>query len=168
MKKNLLLALTFTLLLLGTNLFADTVKLPTDAPLVSITVPGSWKPEATDQGFACESEDKAATVIFEVSSAKKINDLIDENVDWLVKEQKVVINKSTEKKSDLEAAGIKWSLITWDGKDDEYGPATIMLGFGDIGGGKILMITYWVTKTGEKTHAAELTKIFDSVVKVGK
>ncbi|MEO6054372.1 MAG: hypothetical protein ABIP97_10190 [Chthoniobacterales bacterium] len=168
MKKILLLTLTLALTGLVSNASAGTIKLPKEDPAVSITVPDSWKPEDTDQGFACESEDQAATIIFEVSPAKKIDSLIDENVDWLVKDQKVVIDKSSEKKSELEAGGIKWSLLTWDGKNDEYGPATITLAFGDIGKNQILMITYWVTKKGEKIHAAELNKILDSIKKVTK
>lgn len=168
MKKFPLPVLFLALAMLASNALAGTIKLPTEEPVVSVTVPDSWKPEDTDQGFYCESPDQAATVIFEVSPADKIKELIDANVDWLVKEQKVVIDKSSEKKSETEAAGIKWSILTWDGKDEEFGPSTISLAFGDVGNGQILMITYWVTKKGEKTHETELDAIFDSVKKLGK
>jgi hypothetical protein len=167
MKKNsFYLASLIAVALFAPDLSAGTIKLPEKGPLVSIEVPDSWKPEETDKGFACESPDSEATVIFEVTSAKKLDALIDENVEWLT-EQKVTIDKSTQVNKDFKAAGMDWSVIGWDGKNDEYGPASIRFGFVDIGNGKILMITYWVTKKGEAKQQAVLNKMFDSVKKIG-
>src|ERR1700682_5411407 len=84
MKKNsFYLAGLIAVALFAPDLSAGTIKLPEKGSLVSIEVPDSWKPEETDKGFACESPDSEATVIFEVTSAKKLDALIDENVEWL-------------------------------------------------------------------------------------
>ena len=166
MKKFLLLLVAAAFPLLAVSSFAQTIKLPKDSPVVAITVPESWKPEDTDNGFYCESPDEAATVIFEVADAKKMDALIDQNADWLEKEHKVEIDKSSQVKTEFESGGMKWSLVTFDGKDEVYGPATIMLAFADTGKDQMLMVTYWVTKEGEKTHAKELDGIFKSVKKV--
>ena len=145
---------------------AGTIKLPEKNPLVSFEAPDAWHPEDTDKGFSCESPDSEATVIFEVTSAKGLEALIDENIEWLA-EQKVTIDKSSKVSKDFKAAGMDWSVIGWDGKNDEYGPASIRFGFVDIGKGKILMITYWVTKKGESRHQDTLNNMFDSVKKIG-
>ena len=59
---NILIALSFTSLAL-----ADNIKIPKGNPAASVTVPGSWKPEETDRGYAIESPDQVATVFLEVS-----------------------------------------------------------------------------------------------------
>lgn len=162
MKPSCLLALSLALSPLAVH--ADTIQIPKEGPGFSVTVPDSWDPEETDKGFAAESKDKEATVIFESEAPKGLDALIDEDIDWLTKEQKVVIDKDSQKTNEFEAAGMKWSMIKWDGKDEEYGPATIMLVFAaSPDKSRILVVTYWVTKKGEQTYKDTLEKIFDSV-----
>jgi hypothetical protein len=168
MKQHLIIALcAATLPLLALNASAGIVKVPKDSPAITVDIPDSWEPEDTDKGIACESPDKEATVFFEVTSAKKIDALIDENIDWLMKDQKVDIDKSSQKSGEFEANGMKWKTLAWDGKSEDWGPANIMLAFGDAGKGKVVMITYWVTKKGEAKHGKQLTQILDSVKKAG-
>lgn len=63
---------------------------------------------------------------------------------------------------------MSWSRISWSGKNEEYGPATIGFAFADLGSDKVLVVTYWITKKGAAKHDAALTQIFDSVKKTGK
>ena len=93
--------------------------------------------------------------------------LIDENVEWLTSDQKVEIDKSTQKSNDFEAGGMSWKSLAWEGKSEEWGPANIILAFADTGNGKVLMVTYWVTKKGEARHGKQLATILDSVKKIG-
>jgi hypothetical protein len=51
---------------------AKTIKIPEDKPVISVNVPDSWAPEATDKGIVIESSDKVATVIFEVTSPREL------------------------------------------------------------------------------------------------
>ena len=159
------LSLCFSVTLFAAGACADTIKLPEKSPSVSIDVPDAWKGDETDKGFVCESPDSEATVIFEVTNAKGLDGLIEENIEWLA-EQKVTIDKSTQLSKEFKAAGMDWSVVSWDGKNEEYGAASIKFAFVDIGKGKVLMITYWVTKKGESKHADKLIKIFDSVKKL--
>jgi hypothetical protein len=53
-------------------------------------------------GIACESPDKVATIFIEVTSAKGVDALIDENIDWLTKDQGVQLDKASEQKQDFE------------------------------------------------------------------
>jgi hypothetical protein len=146
---------------------AETLNIPEDDPAISLDVPHSWKPEVTDKGIACESPDQVATIYFEVTSQKGLNALIDENVEWLMKDQSVRVDKSSEQKQDFEAAGLKWERISWNGESKEWGPATIGFAFTDAGNGKVLAMTYWITKKDQEKHFPTLTKIIESVKLIG-
>jgi hypothetical protein len=122
-------AFLFSLLLTGLA-SAGTVNVPEDKPAISVEIPDSWKPEETDNGIACESPDKVATIFFEVTSAKGLDALIEENIDWLTKDQGVELDKAS-------------------------------------GDGKVLTVTYWITKKDQEKHVATIEKIFESVKRVG-
>ena len=128
-------------------------------------MPDSWGPENTEKGVAVESADKEATAFFEVTSAKGTDALLDENIAWL-KDQKVSIDQSSKSEKDFKTASMSWSRISWDGTSEEWGPATIGFAFSDVGNGKVLVVTYWITKKGWEKHDGELSKIFDSVKKL--
>ena len=167
MKKKLILTFCLALPLLLQDASAEIVKVPKDSPAITVNIPDKWEPEETDKGIVCESPDKEATIFFEVTSAKKLEALIDENIDWLVKDQEVEIDKSTQKSTDFEAGGMSWKALAYEGTSKEWGAANIILAFADAGKGKALMVTYWVTKKGEARHGKELTAILDSVKKIG-
>jgi hypothetical protein len=146
---------------------AGTLNIPEDKPAISVDIPDSWKPETTDKGIACESPDKVATIFFEVTSAKGLEALIDENVDWLTKDQGVQLDKASEQKQEFEAANLGWKRISWSGSSTEWGPATVGFAFTDAGEGKVLTVTYWITKKDQEKHFPTIEKIFESVKRVG-
>jgi hypothetical protein len=160
-------ALTFSLLF--TNLAsASTVNIPDDKPTISVFVPDSWEPEETDKGIACESPDKVATLFIEVTSTKGVDALIDENIDWLTKDQGVRLDKASEQKQSFEAANLEWQRISWSGDSKEWGPATVGFAFTDGGNGKIVTVTYWITKKDQEKHFPAIEKIFESVRRVSE
>jgi hypothetical protein len=165
MKKRLALALCLTLPFLAVTLSAKVIKIPEEDSVVSVDAPDSWSPETTDKGVVTESADKEATVFFEVTSAKGTDALLDENIAWL-KDQKVSIDQASKSEKDFKTSSMSWSRISWDGTSEEWGPATIGFAFADVGNGKVLVVTYWITKKGWEKHDSELTKIFDSVKKI--
>ncbi|MHA3771291.1 hypothetical protein ACXR0O_07105 [Verrucomicrobiota bacterium sgz303538] len=147
---------------------AGTVKIPSENPAATVEIPASWKPEDIENGVQCESPDQVATVFFEVTSAKGVEALIDENVDWLTKEQRVDIDPATQKSKDFEAGGLTWNRISWDGKSKEWGPSVVGLMFTKLSNGKVLTITYWITKKNKEKHDATLEKMLSSVKAIKK
>ena len=164
--RGVLTALAFSLLFTSLSP-AGTVNVPEDKPAISVDIPDSWKPEATDKGIACESPDKVATIFFEVTSAKGLDSLIEENVDWLTKDQGVQLDKASEQKQEFEAANLGWKRISWSGTSTEWGPAIVGFAFTDAGDGKVLTVTYWVTKKDQEKHIPTIEKIFESVKRIG-
>ncbi|MBF0527967.1 MAG: hypothetical protein HQK55_01600 [Deltaproteobacteria bacterium] len=168
MKLAKLLAVVLVLFF-ANSAFAGTIQIPEKGPVVSVSIPDSWQPEVTEKGVACESPDKVATVFFEIAkSDKDLQALIDENVDWLVKDQKVKINDATKEQKDVEISGVKWLRISWDGNHAEWGPAAVGFLFAPVGDGSALVVTYWITKKDFEKHDATLTKIFGSIKPVKK
>jgi hypothetical protein len=164
MKKSLFLTFGLTLSLLAANASGRTLKVPEDKPVISVTIPDGWKHDTSEKGVTCQSTDDEAALFFEVTSAKGTDALIDENLEVL-KDQHLTIDKSTQKTSEFEANGMKWSTVGWDGKDDS-GPETVLLAFADVGNGNVLMVTYWVTKKAEKEQKEVINKILDSMKKI--
>jgi hypothetical protein len=154
-------------LLLTSFASAGTVNVPEDKPAISVEIPDSWKPEETDNGIACESPDKVATIFFEVTSAKGLDALINENVDWLTKDQGVELDRASEQKQEFETTNLQWKRISWSGTSKEWGPATVGFVFTDGGNGKVLTVTYWITKKDAEKHFPTIEKIFESVKRVG-
>ncbi len=155
-----------TLVLFTTFTQADTLKLPLEDPTISFNNPESWTKEKTDSGYSCESEDQEATIVLETADEADLEELINANVKWLMEEEKVEIDKSSEKKGEVESGALKFSTIAWSGKNEQWGPAIIMLAFTDIGNDQVLMITYWVTEKGEAKHKKDIDAVLDSIKKV--
>jgi hypothetical protein len=166
MKKTIALVVCLMVALLATNASAGTVEIPKEDPLVSVDIPDSWGPEEIDDGVQCESPDQVATIVFEVTSQKAVNDLVDANVDWLMKEQNVEVDEKSQTTKDFESGGLSWKRISWDGNSEEYGPATVGFLFTAVGEGKILAVTYWISKKDMEKHTAQIVKIYESVKKI--
>jgi len=146
---------------------AATVKIPEDKPAAIADVPDDWKPEATDHGIGIESPDKVATVYLEATGGGKgLEKLISENIDWLTKEEKVDVDASTQTTKDFKSGGFDWTRISWEGSSKEWGPSYIGFMFVDLGNGKVLTITYWITKKDSDKHMDTLEKILDSIKRV--
>jgi hypothetical protein len=159
-------ALAFSLLLTS-HAPAETVSIPEDQPAISLDIPHSWKPEVTDQGIGCESPDKVATIYFEVTPVKGVDALIDQNIDWLTKEQSVKVDKASEEKESFETGGLKWERISWTGDSKDWGASSVGFLFTDAGNGKILTVTYWITKEDQEKDFPTVKKILESVKLIG-
>ena len=64
---------------------------------------------------------------------------------------------------DFEESGRQWSRISWDGNSKEWGPAVVGFLFTDLGDGKVLTVTYWISKKDSDKNLETLGKIFASV-----
>lgn len=162
--KKPIIALSLVLSLLPALLSAGTIKVPKDNPAVSLTIPNSWEPEDSDGGVLAESPDNVATVFFKaVGTEKEMGALIDDGIDWLTKEHDVKLDASSKSEKDFEDSGRKWSRISWEGNSKEWGPAVVGFLFTDLGNGKVLTVTYWISKKDSEKNLETLGKIFSSV-----
>jgi hypothetical protein len=159
-KRTLAVCLLFPLL--GSIASARTMKLPDgESPVASVEIPDSWTNQKVDKGISCKSSDGNERIFFEVTAAGNLDELIDENVKFLEK-QKVKVDEASKQSGKLPAGSLSGTYTQWEGKD-EFGSETIKMYFVNIAKGKIMMITYWATKTGEEKSKGQLDAIFESV-----
>ncbi|WP_395747363.1 hypothetical protein [Prosthecobacter sp.] len=165
--KNKLIAATLILALFPALAPAGTIKLPEDKPAMTANIPDSWEPEEDGDGILAESPDNVATIYLEVVGTKKeMDSVIEESIKWLTEEHEVKVDAATKEEKDFEDSGRKWSRISWSGESKEWGPAVIGFLFTEVGDGKVLTITYWISKKDSEKSLETLGKIFSSVKSV--
>jgi hypothetical protein len=158
--KTLSLAALFALALVTPG-FAKTFKVPDEGSFASITIPDDWKTKEIDKGVESQSKDNQVYFAVEASDAKGLDKTIEEAVDFL-KEQGVTIDTKTQKQSEGKINGMDGVDLTWNGKDKE-GDAIVSLTILAVRKDKALLITYWASPEGTKSHAKELGEILNSV-----
>jgi len=165
--KHTLIAATLVLTLFPVLAPAGTVKLPEDKPATMVSIPDSWDPEKSGDGILAESPDNVATIYLEVvSDEKEMDGVIEESIKWLTEDHQVQVDAATKETKDFEEGGRKWSRISWSGNSKEWGPAVIGFLFSEVGDGKVLTITYWISKKDSEKSMETLGKIFSSVKSV--
>lgn len=165
--KNTLLAATLILTLFPALAPAGTIKLPEDEPAAIVTIPDSWEPEESEDGILAESPDNVATIYLEiVADEKQMDEAIEGSIKWLTEDHEVKVDAASKETKDFEESGRKWSRISWSGESKEWGPAVIGFLFTEVGDGKVLTITYWISKKDSEKSLETLGKIFSSVKSV--
>lgn len=138
--KNLLIG-AVALLALGGTAAAETFSLPSDAPVVNVTYPDTWKAEETDTGLQGFSKDESVTLYVELTDTSDVNANIDAAVKFLG-ENGVKVDKDTLKETETEVNGMPASGVNVDGTD-ESGPVTVGLYFIAVAPNKVVMVTNW-------------------------
>ncbi len=162
MKKNLI-AIALVAGLFTSFASAGTVKVPKEESAATINIPDSWEPEEDGDGVLAESPDNVSTIYLEVvATEKEMDAAIDSSLEWLTKEHEVNVDPATKGESEFETGPRKWSRISWEGTSKEWGPAVVGFLFSDLGNGKILTVTYWISKKDSEKSLETLGTILAS------
>lgn len=155
----LILAVTVSFTL---SAFAKDLKVPNeDFAVASLNIPNNWKPEAIDKGYEAQSPDNAVYLaVVAVGSEKGMNAEIEDTFRFL-KEHKVKLDEDSKKEQKFTVNGFEATELVFDGKDED-GAATISLAFVPVKN-KVLVFTYWATKSEEGKHEKEIGKILQSI-----
>jgi hypothetical protein len=149
---------------LSVSALADTYKLPDNKPIISFTLPESWKPTETDTGLEAISVDGEIYLAVEFVDADSVSDVIDSNIEYLEK-QGVKVEKKPKSEGDSTINQMAISHMSYNGVDKE-GPCEVSLSFLTVSPGKGLMITYWGSTDAANKHRDSLAKIMDSLTKI--
>ncbi len=161
MMSKLPLALVLASLLAGSPAFAKTFKLPDDKPVVSLTIPDSWKPEEIDKGVQGQTEDSTVFLSAETTKSKEdMGTIIDETFAML-KEHKVVLDNDSKKENKFDINGLPADELLYSGKDED-GATSVSITFVTVND-TILVFTYWASPEGEKKHQKEIASLVQSV-----
>ena len=149
--------------LVAMPVMAKTYQLPDDNPAVSVTLPDKWEPKEVEKGVEATSPDGETYVSLETATAKGMDKLIEEDIQFLT-DQGVVVDKATQQTHDTTINGMSVSFLRWSGKDKD-GPTNITLGIYGVTGNLVLLMTAWSSPNGEQTYDKEMKQIVSSVKK---
>lgn len=162
MKRLLLTALSLALCVAPAT--AGTIKLPEEQSAASAEIPDTWQPAQDGAGILAESPDKVATIYLEVvGDEKELSLAVQEGLNWLTKGHGLEVNAKSKLVKDFEAAGRQWNRISWEAESKQWGEAVVGFMLTKVGRGKILTITFWISKKDNEKSLEALGKIFASV-----
>lgn len=163
MKKTLLYTI-LACILLGGSASAGTFKVPDDDfGIASVTFPDNWKPKEIEKGVEGNSPDGEAYLAFTAVGSDKGLDAELADTQKMLDDSKVTIDASTKKVQKFKLAGFDATEVNWQGKlEDEAQSVSVV--FVPIKG-KTVVITYWVSATGDKDKADSeaISKILNSI-----
>lgn len=141
---------------------AKTIAFPSDAPVASVSIPDSWKPQETETGIDSTSPDSAVYFSLDVATDANVDKITDDAVNFLAKNG-VKVDASTRKDDDSnEVNGMKLTLLNWQGNDND-GAVNITLGILSPAPDKMLILTYWGSKGDQDKHKQEVLDIIGSI-----
>jgi hypothetical protein len=145
----------------ATPALSKVFELPDANPAVTVDLPGKWKPSETDKGVEATSPDGETYIAVETATARGVNQLIDEDIEFLGKAG-VSVDRSTQQTKDTTVNGIPVSFLHWKGKDKD-GPTAITLGIFGVTDNLLLLLTAWSSAEGDKANGDALDGILSSI-----
>ncbi len=158
--KTVLLSVVFALFSINA-VFAKEFKLPDARPVVTITLPDTWKPEYIDKGAQGQTADNAVYLSVETSSDEEQMGAIIDDTFAMLKEHNAEINRTMKRENKFLINGLPADELLYDGKDQD-GPTTVSITFVTVGK-TALVLTYWASTEGTKNHHREVEKILASI-----
>lgn len=154
-------------LILTPALFAGTVQVPKESPIASFTFPEKWKVEVEDEGISVESPDEEIMLSVEAYDTKDISKAVEETLVGL-KENKVTLDKASEKKSEASANGLDMVNYQWAGESEGVKCKICLSVLVGANKEKALVMLFWATPDGEKANGKDLQAIADSIKAAAK
>ena len=139
---------------------ADTLKLPEDKPVASITFPEGWKATVTGDAIAASSEDGA--VLINVITTRP--DMLGPSNDKAFALLKVKPDFDSYKDSKTTLNGMNVVLVTVDARDDSGGAMKLTLTSVEVTKDKGVMVI--LRGEGVAKHQEEITAIMNSIAAV--
>lgn len=153
-------------ILLGLSLvtpaLADTLKIPEDKPVASITFPEGWKAVLGGEGITASSEDGEVLIDVITTNPAILGASIDKAFALL--HVKPEIDTWKDAKSTMN--GMNVIKHTLDAKDSKDNVVKLTLTGVEVTKDKGVLVIQRGTAEGQKEHEAEVTAIMESIVAV--
>ncbi|CAN5612491.1 hypothetical protein BH09VER1_BH09VER1_21770 [soil metagenome] len=148
------------------SLSAGTFQFPDDNPVVSVTIPATWKPSEDETGVEATSKDEEVYIDIQSTNTKTVEKGIDDALAYL-KDKGVTVTADSVKKQELKLNGLNVFEIAWDGTDED-GACKISLSVISVTDNQGLLVIYWASPEGEKKNQAALNQIANSITPLAK
>jgi hypothetical protein len=142
---------------------ADTLKIPEDKPVASITFPDGWKAAVTGEGISASSED--GTVFVDVIATNPV--ILGASIDKAFALLHVKPDIDTWKDTKSTMNGMNVVQHTLDAKDEKKGTIVKLTLTGvEVTKEKGVLVILRGTADGQKEHEAEVTAIMESIAAI--
>ena len=145
---------------LATSAFAKNLAVPTDDPVVTLTVPNTWTMKEIDFGYSAVSPGKDVAFYVEYAAGKRVKAMTDLNKEWLAENSIKTIGDPEE--SELDFNGVKGSVLKFKAKD-ENGPTNVNFAFIPAGKERVIMLTLWGSDEEQEKHRSDVNAILSSI-----
>ncbi|MBN8941017.1 MAG: hypothetical protein J0H01_16055 [Rhizobiales bacterium] len=136
------------------------------APVVAtVEIPDAWSPNVTERGVEATTDDDEIYVAVTIASVTNVEDSTKQALAYLLS-QGVEIDPSTQRQQSMTVNGMPTIFLGFSGKDSDGEQAEISVGILIVNPSTVLILSYWGSKEGEKTYAAQLGGILQSLTKV--
>lgn len=145
---------------------ADAKSYQLGAPVVAtVELPDAWSPNVTERGVEATTDDDEIYVAVTIASVTNVEDSTKQALAYLVS-QGVEIDPATQRQQTMTVNGMPTIFLGFSGKDSDGEQAEISVGILIVNPSTVLILSYWGSKEGEKTYAAQLNGILQSLTKV--
>jgi opacity protein-like surface antigen len=157
--KKLLLGAAMALALMSPA-WAKNLAIPTDDPVVTLTIPNTWTMKEIDFGYSAVSPEKDVVFYVEYAAGKRVKAMTDLNKEWLKENSIKTIGEPQE--LDLDFNGVKGSVLKFKAKDDN-GPTNVNFAFIPAGKERVIMLTIWGSDEEQAKHGKDIDSILGSI-----
>jgi hypothetical protein len=135
----------------------------TDAdPVAVVTVPDAWTTAKIRRGVEIRTPDEEIYLWFELVAPGEIDTLQKEHNGYFDKEGVTITGASETVKQEVK--GKAWSFTELKAKSKDGDSLIRYIAINpNVPSGKIIMMTYWASLDGHKTHDAAMSAIIDSI-----
>lgn len=145
-----------------TPALADTLKIPEDKPVASITFPEGWKAAVTDEGISASSEDGAVFIDIITTNPAILGAAIDKAFALLHVKPEI----DTWKDIKSTTNGMNVVQHTLDAKDEKGNVVKLTLTGVEVTKEKGVLVILRAAAESQKEHEAEVTAIMESIAAV--
>ena len=168
MLRTLVCAFSLTLALAGAVILPSSPSLAgalsiTDAdPVAVVTIPDDWASSKIARGIEIKSPDEEIYLWFELIAPGEIDTVQKEHNGYFDKEGVTVTGASETMKKEIN--GRAWSFTELKAKSSDGDSIIRYVAINpNVASGKIIMMTYWASIDGDKTHDAVMNKMIESI-----
>lgn len=132
--------------------------------IAQVTLPDAWSPTVTERGVEATSADDEIYVAVRPAAIANTEDAVKQTLAYLVG-QGVRIDVSTQRQNAGQINGMDAVSLAYSGKDEDDENIEISVSVFIVSPSAAVVLTYWGSKEGEQTYAAELRGILQSLQK---
>jgi hypothetical protein len=154
------LAAALALSLLPSALAAKTFELGAP-PVATVAIPDAWSPAISARGVEATTADDEIYVAVTVAAIENTEEAAKQAIAYLVS-QGVKIDVTTQRQQAAQVNGMDAVSLGFSAKDEDDEDVEVSVSVLIVNPSTSVILTYWGSKDGERTYAAELGSILQS------